>query len=154
MMAGIRSSDTKPEKLVRSALHRRGLRFARSSIGLPGRPDAVLPHWGVALFVNGCFWHMHGCKLSKAPGSNADFWSIKLKANHSRDQRNIVALIQSGWRVLNVWECALRGSEAMNQFDARMDAVTTWIREQRKKYVLCDVSGSKLTWRESIDEGN
>lgn len=73
-MAGLRSRDTRPEILVRSLLHRRGLRFARTSSGLPGKPDAVLPHWRVAVFVNGCFWHMHECRLFRMPSSNLEFW--------------------------------------------------------------------------------
>jgi len=153
MMAGIRSSNTKPEKLVRSALHQRGLRFARSSIGLIGRPDVVLPHWRVAVFVHGCFWHLHKCKLSTMPLSNVEFWANKLLANQARDRRTVDELVASGWRVLTVWECALRGASAKNDFERMMDAVAEWIRGP-KTAIYCDVSKIGLFFLESINEGN
>lgn len=153
MMAGIRSLNTKPEKLVRAALHRSGLRFARSSLGLAGRPDVVLPHWGVAVFVNGCFWHLHGCKWSKLPSNNSDFWSTKLLGNQARDKRNVQALIKAGWRVLNVWECALRGTEANIQFDQRVKEVAAWIRRPGDA-VICDVSNAGIIYRKGFDASN
>lgn len=153
MMAGIKSSNTRPEKIVRAALHRRGMRFARSALGLPGKPDAVLPRWRVAVFVNGCFWHMHGCRLSKTPSTKTEFWSAKLLANQSRDKRNIQTLLNTNWRVLTVWECSMRGSVAIQQFDFVMDAVSHWIRET-PQIAWCDVSGSGLVYREEIDASN
>jgi DNA mismatch endonuclease (patch repair protein) len=153
MMAGIRPSNTKPERLVRSALHRRGLRFARSSLGLVGQPDAVLPRWRVAVFVNGCFWHLHGCKLSKLPTSNPEFWSAKLLANQIRDSRNVAALVGTGWRVLCVWECALRGADAKNWFGQWMEDVNVWIRSQDVA-VYCDVSGAGVIYKAGFDESN
>ena len=153
MMRGIRPSNTKPERLIRSALHRRGLRFARSSLELVGRPDAVLPRWRVAVFVNGCFWHLHGCKLSKMPGSNHEFWSAKLLANQIRDRRNVEALVETGWRILTVWECALRGADAKSQFDRWMEEVTIWIRSQNISG-CCDVSGAGVIYRKGFDESN
>lgn len=153
MMAGIRSLNTKPERLVRTALHRRGLRFARSSLGLAGRPDVVLPRWGVAVFVNGCFWHLHGCKLSKFPRNNPDFWSTKLLANQARDKRNVQALVKEGWRVLNVWECALRGAVANAQFDRKIEEVVAWIRRPTG-VVICDVSSAGIIYRKGFDASN
>lgn len=153
MMAGIRSLNTKPERLVRAALHRCGLRFARSSLGLTGRPDVVLPHWGVAVFVNGCFWHLHECKLSKLPRNNPDFWSTKLLANQARDKWNILALVNGGWRVLNVWECALRGAEAKAQFAQRIQEVADWIRLPTDA-VICDVSSAGIIYRKGSDASN
>jgi DNA mismatch endonuclease (patch repair protein) len=97
MMAGIRSKGTRPETLVRSLLHMRGLRFARTSSGLPGRPDVVLPRWRVAVFVNGCFWHMHECRLFRMPGSNREFWERKLYANRMRDVKKHPGTL--GWRM-------------------------------------------------------
>lgn len=153
MMAGIKSSNTRPEKLVRAALHRRGMRFARSTLGLPGKPDAVLPRWRVAIFVNGCFWHLHGCRLSKSPSTRTEFWSAKLLANQNRDKRNVQALLGANWRVLTIWECSMRGTDAMQQFDFAMDAVGQWIREQ-PLVAWCDVSSSGVVYRENIDESN
>ena len=153
MMAGIRSSNTKPEKLVRTALHRRGLRFARSSLGLAGRPDAVMPRWKVVVFVNGCFWHLHGCNLSKIPSSNPEFWTAKLFANKARDKKNFQALVEAGWHILTVWECALRGPRARVHFDQKMDEVTNWVRDPEKS-ICCDVSSNGLVYRKGIDESN
>lgn len=153
MMAGIRSSNTKPEILVRSALHRRGLRFSRSSLGLPGRPDIVLPRWNVAVFVNGCFWHLHGCKLSRLPASNTEFWTEKLRANQARDLRNTLTLIACGWRVLNVWECSLRGASAIQLFNLKADQMALWIRDHQESS-FCDVSQVGVEFRESFDESN
>lgn len=152
-MAGIRSTNTGPEVCVRKSLHGLGFRFAHGHSGLPGRPDLVLPRWRVAVFVNGCFWHLHGCKFSKMPSNNSAFWSVKLSANAKRDRHNIQALIESGWRVLNVWECALRGSVAKIQFNERMLEVAAWIREQGRS-VCCEISRSEISYLKGIDESN
>jgi DNA mismatch endonuclease, patch repair protein len=130
MMSGIRGKNTKPEVLVRRALHARGFRFSTSNMRLPGRPDVVLPRWRVAVFVNGCFWHSHGCRLSKLPASNRLFWKAKLGHNEDRDARAQISLISMGWRVAMVWECSLRGQAALATFDAAMNELAHWIRHQ------------------------
>ena len=131
MMAGIRSGNTKPERLVRQALHALGFRFGRNTNMLPGKPDVVLPKWRVVVFVHGCFWHMHGCNLSKMPQSNASFWEAKLKGNKARDERVQLALIRDGWRVLTVWECALRGRDRKILDENLMKEVAAWIRDRQ-----------------------
>jgi len=108
LMARIRGTNTKPELLVRSALHRAGLRFRLHARGLPGRPDIVLARHRVVIFVHGCFWHRHGCALSGEPRTRRGFWLGKFDRNVARDARNARALRRLGWRVLTVWECALR----------------------------------------------
>jgi DNA mismatch endonuclease, patch repair protein len=109
VMARIRSKDTGPELLLRSYLHRRGLRFRLHVAELPGRPDIVLARHRVVLFVHGCFWHTHsGCPLAATPVSNKAFWRRKLQGNRSRDERQIAALRAAGWRVGVFWECAAR----------------------------------------------
>lgn len=116
MMSGIRGKDTKPELTVRKALFAAGFRFRLHRRDLPGVPDVVLPGKRVAIFVHGCFWHMHsGCKNAKLPSSRQDFWREKLGRNIERDKKNIDALIDLGWRVLVVWECATRekGAESV-----------------------------------------
>ena len=106
-MAGIRSKDTRPELLVRSHLHRAGLRFRVHASELPGTPDMVLPKYRVAIFVHGCFWHRHpGCSRAYTPKSNRAFWRRKFEANVMRDAGKVRALRKAGWRVLTVWECA------------------------------------------------
>lgn len=109
MMAGIRAKNTKPELLVRSYLHGRGLRFRLHVKTLPGKPDIVLPKYRAIVFVHGCFWHHHqGCKYAYVPNSRPDFWMQKLSQNAVRDREKANMLIKSGWRVFTVWECELR----------------------------------------------
>ena len=137
-MSGIKCKNTKPEIKVRKALHGLGFRFGRTNALLPGKPDIVLPHWKVAIFVNGCFWHWHDCSLSKLPSSNEDFWLKKLSANRERDFRVAVQLRERGWRVVTIWECALRGKHVEDTFNADMLAFSKWIREKynEKTYVI------------------
>lgn len=136
MMAGIRGRDTKPEIQVRRALHRRGFRYSRASARLPGRPDVVLTRWKAVVFVHGCFWHWHGCSLSKLPESNRQFWQRKLSGNVERDELAALTLVALGWRVATVWECSLRGTTAREGFEAAMDRLATWIRSDSEGPVL------------------
>lgn len=108
-MSRIKGKDTKPELLLRRGLHARGLRYRLHDRALPGRPDLVFPKYKTAVFVHGCFWHAHGCNLSKLPSTRQIFWSSKLAANVERDRRAINELVSAGWHVLVIWECALRG---------------------------------------------
>jgi DNA mismatch endonuclease (patch repair protein) len=112
MMAGIRSRDTKPERIVRSYLHRAGLRFRLHST-LPGRPDVTLPKYRAAIFVHGCFWHRHkNCALAYLPKSRIDFWAAKFSSNVARDRRvQRILRRRLNWRVFIVWECNLRGGQ-------------------------------------------
>jgi len=107
MMAGIRGKDTKPELIVRSFLHRAGLRF-RLHAKLPGKPDLVLPKYRAAVFVHGCFWHRHeGCRYATTPANNAAFWQEKFAANVRRDSLVRQQLEKLGWLVLVIWSCEL-----------------------------------------------
>ena len=127
MMAGIRSKDTKPEMLVRRGLFGRGLRYRLHDRRLPGRPDMVFPRYRVVAFVNGCFWHGHDCRLFKMPSTNKSFWAAKINGNRTRDARTRKALIDLDWRVLVIWECAVRGkSETVMQ--AVLNRAARWIR--------------------------
>jgi len=108
-MSRIRGRDTKPELLIRRGLHARGLRYRLQERTLPGRPDLVFPRYHVALFVNGCFWHGHHCPMFHLPATRTEFWRTKIAATQARDARAQDALIDLGWRVLTVWECALKG---------------------------------------------
>lgn len=113
LMSRIRSGDTGPERAVRSLLHRLGLRFRLHRRDLPGTPDIVLPGRGIAIFVNGCFWHGHRCKTGKMPKSRTDYWGPKIEANKLRDRRKSAALRRLGWRVLVVHECELRKPDTL-----------------------------------------
>lgn len=108
MMSRIRGSATKPEMLLRKALHAEGYRFRINVRRLPGTPDIVLPRWNTAILVHGCFWHQHpGCPKATTPSSNTSFWQAKFAANVERDQRALLKLDELGWRTLTVWECAI-----------------------------------------------
>ena len=106
IMASVRSRDTGPEILVRSVVHRLGLRFRLAAKPLPGRPDHVLQRLRTVVFVNGCYWHGHDCPRGKSKAkTNAAFWSKKISDNIEREGRNIAAITEQGWRVVIVWEC-------------------------------------------------
>lgn len=106
---------------VRSAVHRRGLRFRLHRRDLPGTPDLVLSKWGIVIFVHGCFWHRHpGCKKSNTPKSRTDFWTGKFNRNVERDRENFVSLAELGWRVEVIWECKTKAPALLQQ---RLDEI-------------------------------
>lgn len=105
IMSRIRSKDTKPEMLVRKALHRLGFRFRLHVRELPGKPDIVLPKYQTVIQVKGCFWHGHTCIDGRLPKSNRDYWVPKLLRNRMRDISNDRKLRRLGWSVRNLWEC-------------------------------------------------
>jgi len=107
-MAAIRGKNTKPELLLRSALHRAGYRF-RLNTRLPGKPDLTLHRYRATIFVHGCFWHRHDCPRFRQPAGNAEFWHQKLARNAERDHEVSRLLREAGWRQMVVWECALTG---------------------------------------------
>ena len=107
-MSRIRGRDTKPELILRKALHRAGYRYRLRS-ALAGRPDLVLPRYNAAIFVHGCFWHRHKhCEFAYTPKSRLDFWQRKFDDNVARDVRVRRALKRLGFKVIVVWECELR----------------------------------------------
>lgn len=114
-MSAIRSSDTKPELLVRKLAHRCGYRFRLHRKDLPGKPDLVFPARKAVIFVHGCFWHMHGCPSVRVPKSNADYWRPKLERNQRRDAESISALQSQGWKVLTIWECETSDLSALER---------------------------------------
>jgi DNA mismatch endonuclease (patch repair protein) len=109
MMAGIRAKDTRPELLIRKGLFREGFRYRVHDRRLPGNPDLVFPRYHAVIFVHGCFWHRHRCHLFKWPKTRRQFWKAKLTSNARTDRRNYRQLQADGWRVLTIWECALKG---------------------------------------------
>lgn len=131
MMGAIKGKDTKPELMVRSALHQRGFRFRLHVRDLPGRPDIVLPRYKAAIFVNGCFWHGHTCKYFKLPGTNTEFWRKKISANQERDALKTKQLREMGYNVLSIWECQSRAGP--DSFDALIDIVADELRRDALK---------------------
>lgn len=131
MMSGIRGVNTRPELFVRKALFARGFRYRIHARGLPGKPDIVLPRWKAAILVHGCFWHGHAnCKLAKIPSTRIAFWESKLARNREVDLRTNAQLEEFGWRVLTIWECALRGTDRL-VFEDMLSTVEGWIRGNR-----------------------
>ncbi len=125
-MAAVRSRDTKPELLIRRALHASGLRYRLNVRDLPGRPDIVLPRCKAVIFVHGCFWHRHECDLFRWPTSRTEFWREKLNANAARDMTAAEALGKAGWRQAVIWECALKGRKKRD-FQDTMQRLIAWI---------------------------
>ena len=117
-MGRISSQNTRPEMRVRSTLHRMGYRFRLHRKNLPGKPDIVLPKWGIAVFVHGCFWHGHkDCCEGHIPKSNARYWGPKLAKNKQRDIENVKKLRESGWKCVIVWECQ---TENLSKLEERL----------------------------------
>jgi DNA mismatch endonuclease (patch repair protein) len=115
-MAQVKGKNTKPEKLVRSLLHKMGYRFRLCVKKIPGNPDIVLPRHQAVIFVHGCFWHGHAdCKRATIPATNTEFWLIKITGNKERDKRNIAALENLGYRCLTIWQCEMQDIGALKQ---------------------------------------
>lgn len=105
-MRRVRSTDTAPERRVRSLLHKRGFRFRIHRQDLPGKPDIILPKYRTIVFVHGCFWHRHqDCPHATTPASRQNYWLPKFKRTIARDQKNQEELRRQGWNVVVVWEC-------------------------------------------------
>jgi DNA mismatch endonuclease, patch repair protein len=137
MMAGIRGKDTKPELGLRRALHRLGFRYRLHVVGLPGRPDIVLPRHHAAIQVHGCFWHRHAhCAFCTTPASNMGFWKSKFGETVRRDERNLEDLRKLGWKVAIVWECSVKDKGA----EAVAKKIAAWLQSRRS---FKEISGSK-----------
>jgi DNA mismatch endonuclease (patch repair protein) len=109
IMSRVTSRGTKPEVFVAEALKVAGYRFQSHRIDLPGRPDFTINELKLAIFVNGCFWHWHGCARCRMPASNVAYWKKKIAGNIARDRRSRTELHRLGWRYLTIWECDLNG---------------------------------------------
>ena len=125
MMSGIGPKDTKPEMVLRRALHAMGFRFRLHDKRLPGKPDLVFPGRRAVVFVHGCFWHRHdNCRYATTPATRPKFWEAKFDDNVARDARVREALQAAGWRVGVVWECGLRKGAA----EDAAEACAAWLR--------------------------
>lgn len=105
-MSRIKSKNTSPEIIVRKFLYKKGFRF-RVNYKLQGKPDVIFPGRRIAVFVNGCFWHKHGCDNSVIPKTNRKFWKNKLNSNVARDKKVQKLLKKEDWSVYRIWECEL-----------------------------------------------
>ena len=133
IMARVRSRNTGPELVLRRALHARGLRYKLHDSGLPGRPDLVFPRFGAVCFVHGCFWHRHdGCPRATTPATNRGYWEQKFEANVRRDREHRATLLEAGWRVGVVWECALHPKGGLEEVVVRVDR---WLKGGCEQFV-------------------
>ena len=131
MMSGIRSKNTKVEIVIRRALHKKGFRFRLHQSGLPGKPDLVFPKYKAIVFTHGCFWHGHDCPLFKWPSSRSDFWKKKINRNKEKDGETLEKLLDRGWRVMIIWECALKGSGKIS-FEKIISSAAKFLTGTRK----------------------
>ena len=107
-MSHIRSTNSKPEEMVRKYLFSKGFRYRKNVRTLPGCPDIVLTKYHTVIFVNGCFWHKHDCGRFVWPASNIEYWIPKINRNVERDKEHYRKLADMGWKVLIIWECELK----------------------------------------------
>ena len=128
-MSHIRSTNSKPEEIVRKYLFSKGFRYRKNVKKLPGCPDIVLPKYQTVIFVNGCFWHKHDCPRFVWPSSNQDYWRPKILRNVERDQLSRQELEALGWKVIEVWECELKKKVR----DTRLAELEAEIRNQNKE---------------------
>ncbi|WP_370298341.1 very short patch repair endonuclease [Pontibacterium sp.] len=137
-MAAIKCRNTKPEVYLRKKLHALGFRYKLGDKALPGKPDLVLPKHHAVIFINGCFWHAHGCHMFKIPATRSEWWKHKLFRNKQRDHEQWEELRANGWRVLVVWECAIRGRQKIVESEL-IDQIAQWLRGENE---FCEIISS------------
>ena len=134
MMSGIRGKNTRPELLIRKALHAHGFRY-RLHCDMPGKPDICLPRHRAVVFVHGCFWHGHDCHLFKWPSTRPEFWRAKIGRNREVDTVAEEALRDAGWRIATVWECALKGRSRL-QLEDVVTTLSEWLRSEQPSLTI------------------
>lgn len=132
MMSGIRGKNTKPELVIRRGLHALGFRYRLHDRRLPGKPDLVLRRYQAAIFVNGCFWHGHDCALFKWPSTRPEWWRAKIGRTREKDADTIAALREEGWRVLEVWECSMKGPGRLSPGEP-IDRAASWLISKKER---------------------
>lgn len=126
-MAAIKGRNTKPELSVRKALHNAGFRYRLHVTSLPGKPDLVFPRYKAVIFVQGCFWHQHQCAMFHWPKTRTEWWRQKISINRKHDEEVQDKLRELGWRVMLVWECALKGKHKVSLQQLTLD-IAHWLR--------------------------
>lgn len=129
-MSRIRSTNSKPEEIVRKHLFANGFRYRKNDKRYPGKPDIVLPKYKTVIFVHGCFWHMHDCGRFVWPISNEEYWKTKIARNIERDKSNMAALEQAGWNVLVIWECELKKKSAQSRLEKLVSEIRSINKEE------------------------
>jgi len=152
-MSQIHSRDTKPELIIRRALYAAGYRFRVGNKDLPGSPDISIKKYGLAIFVNGCFWHGHEeCGMYHLPKSNVDFWKKKIDRNRARDIRVLDLYKQHGWTALVVWECQLKRKADAELTIARLLNTLHYLTNRGEAVKIGDVSG--VDFDDDFDDTN
>lgn len=133
MMAGIHGKNTTPEIAIRKRLFAKGFRYRLNVANLPGKPDIVLPKYRTIILIHGCFWHYHTCSLFKMPQTRREFWEQKLSGNRVRDERNRRLLLEQGWRIVTVYECAWRfpGGDRNQEYDHIVQRIVDFVLSSR-----------------------
>ena len=139
MMSRIRSENTKPEMLLRKALHKNGFRYRLHDSQIPGKPDLVFQKYHAVLFVNGCFWHGHDCPLFRMPETRNGFWEDKIRKNRERDAVVLKRLEDIGWRMGIVWECSLKGKERIGTEEI-VKRIVAWLGSDTKEFEIRGVA--------------
>lgn len=134
-MSGIRGRNTRPELTIRKHLHKHGFRYRLHDRKLPGKPDIVLPRYQAVILVHGCFWHGHDCHLFRWPSSNEAFWREKITRNRNVDERAVMMLHENNWRVLKIWECALKGRQRWPT-DLLVDNIVRWLKHSDRSHEI------------------
>lgn len=142
MMSRIRDRNTGPEIKIRHILKSNGFNYRLHCSGIPGRPDIVLRRWNTLILVNGCFWHGHDCQGTRRPKSNSRFWNTKIERNMERDAANQAECRRLGWRVLVVWECALRGKGRISE-ERLSHEIITWLERDTKRASVKQIKGRR-----------
>lgn len=135
MMSGIRGKNTRPELLIRKYLHGYGFRYRIHDKRLPGKPDIVLSRYRAVILIHGCFWHGHNCHLFKWPSSNEAFWREKITKNITVDELAVTLLHERNWRILKIWECALKGKLRW-PLEVMMDEIIYWLKAGNMAYEI------------------
>jgi DNA mismatch endonuclease, patch repair protein len=115
IMQSVKGKDTTPEMVVRRLAFGAGYRYRLHSKALPGTPDLVFPARRKVIFVNGCFWHGHGCSKGRLPKSRPEFWGPKIDRNKQRDADALERLRLLGWKALTIWQCETKDSGALRR---------------------------------------
>lgn len=157
-MSRIRSSDTKPEMLLRKGLFSCGSRYRKNVKSLPGSPDIVLPKYRTVIFVNGCFWHGHaGCRYYTVPKTNTTFGEEKIRGNIERDRKDIALLDAMSWNVITVWECELKPQNLEETILRVSDILVrnreSWIRNCEKRRQMKIRAENDLRERKAAEKG-
>ena len=126
MMSGIKGKNTKPELIIRKGLHKKGFRYKLHESKLPGKPDLVFPKYKAVILVNGCFWHRHDCHLFQWPSTRPEFWRNKILKNVKKDADVMEQLHDNGWRVMLIWECAIKGKDRIS-IENIISEVSYWL---------------------------